>query len=39
MDEKQKWAVSVGYDKSEVDDIIDSVRRKKNIRIVLDTND
>ena len=29
LDETQKWAVSVGYDESDVNDIIKSVRKKK----------
>lgn len=29
LDEAQKWAASVGYEESDVDDIIKSVRRKK----------
>lgn len=28
LDEAQKWAMSVGYDESEVDDIVKSVRKK-----------
>ena len=29
LDEAQEWAASVGYQESDVDDIIKSVRRKK----------
>ncbi len=29
LDEAQKWATSVGYDESDVNDIIKSARRKK----------
>lgn len=29
MDEAQEWAASVGYEESDVDDIIKSVRRRK----------
>lgn len=29
LDEAQKWAMSVGYDESDVNDIVKSVRRKK----------
>ena len=29
LDEAQKWAKSVGYDESDVDDIVKSVRKKK----------
>ena len=31
LDEAQKWANSVGYNESDVDDIIKSVRRKKQL--------
>ena len=31
LDEVQKWAASVGYIESDVDDIIKSVRKKKKI--------
>lgn len=31
LDEAQKWAMSVGYDESDVDDIIKSVRGKKRV--------
>lgn len=31
LDEAQNWAASVGYDESEVNDIIKSARRKKRI--------
>ena len=31
LDEAQKWAASVGYTESDVDDIIKSTRRKKRI--------
>ena len=31
LDEAQKWAASVGYIESDVDDIIKSVRKKKKI--------
>lgn len=31
LDEAQKWAVSVGYDESDINDIIKSVRKKKKI--------
>ena len=31
LDEAQKWARSVGYDESDVDDIVKSVRRKKRV--------
>ena len=31
LDEAQKWAASVGYDESDVNDIVKSVRRKKRI--------
>ena len=31
LDEAQKWAMSVGYDESDVNDIVKSVRRKKRV--------
>lgn len=31
LDEAQQWAASVGYDESEVDDIIKSARKKKRV--------
>lgn len=31
LDEAQKWAMSVGYDESEVDDIVKSVRKKNRV--------
>ena len=31
LDEAQKWAISVGYDESDVDDIVKSVRGKKRV--------
>ena len=31
LDEAQKWADSVGYEESEVNDIIKSARRKKRV--------
>lgn len=31
LDEAQKWAMSVGYDESDVDDIVKSVRGKKRV--------
>lgn len=31
LDETQKWAASVGYEESDVDDIIKSARRNKKI--------
>lgn len=31
LDEAQKWAASVGYAESDVNDIIKSVRRKKTV--------
>ena len=31
LDEAQKWAMSVGYNESDVDDIVKSVRRKKRV--------
>ena len=31
LDEAQKWALSVGYDESDVEDIVKSVRRKKRV--------
>ena len=31
LDEAQKWASSVGYNESEVNDIIKSVRKKKRV--------
>ncbi len=31
LDEAQQWAASVGYDESEVNDIIKSARRKKRV--------
>lgn len=31
LDEAQKWAASVGYSESDVDDIIKSVRRKRRV--------
>lgn len=31
LDEAQKWAMSVGYDESDIDDIIKSVRKKKQV--------
>ena len=31
LDEAQKWAASVGYEESDVDDIIKSARRNKKI--------
>ena len=31
LDEAQKWAISVGYDESDIDDIVKSVRRKKRV--------
>jgi len=31
LDEAQKWAASVGYSESDVNDIIKSVRRKKRV--------
>ena len=31
LDEAQKWAMSVGYNESDVDDIIKSARRKKRV--------
>ena len=31
LDEAQKWAISVGYEENDVDDIIKSARRNKKI--------
>jgi len=31
LDEAQKWAMSVGYNENDVDDIIESVRKKKQV--------
>lgn len=31
LDEAQKWAASVGYDESDINDIVKSVRKKKKI--------
>lgn len=31
LDEAQKWAMSVGYDEEDVDDITRSVRKKKRV--------
>jgi len=31
LDEAQKWAVSVGYDENDVNNIVKSARRKKRI--------
>ena len=31
LDEAQKWEMSVGYSKSNVDDIVKSARRKKRV--------
>ncbi len=31
LDEAQKWAMSVGYDENDVDDIVKSVRKKKRV--------
>lgn len=31
LDEAQKWAMSVGYEESDVDDIVKSVRGKKRV--------
>ncbi|MCM1219848.1 MAG: AbrB/MazE/SpoVT family DNA-binding domain-containing protein [Lachnospiraceae bacterium] len=31
LDEAQKWAMSVGYNESDVNDIVKSVREKKRI--------
>lgn len=31
LDEAQKWAVSVGYNESDINDIVKSVRKKKKI--------
>ena len=31
LDEAQEWAASVGYNEADVDDIIKSVRRKKQL--------
>lgn len=31
LDEAQKWAMSVGYNENDVNDIIKSVRRKKRV--------
>lgn len=31
LDEAQKWALSVGYNENDVDDIIKSVRKKKQV--------
>ena len=31
LDEAQKWAKSVGYEESDVEDIVKSVRRKKRV--------
>ena len=31
LDEAQKWAMSVGYNVSDVNDIVKSVRRKKRV--------
>lgn len=31
LDEAQKWASSVGYDESDINDIVKSARRKKRI--------
>ncbi len=31
LDEAQRWAMSVGYVESDVDDIVKSVRRKKGV--------
>lgn len=31
LDEAQKWAASVGYTERDVNDIIKSIRRKKNV--------
>lgn len=31
LDEAQKWAASVGYDESDINDIVKSVRKKKRI--------
>lgn len=31
LDKAQKWAMAVGYEESDVDDIVKSVRRKKRV--------
>ena len=31
LDEAQKWAASVGYDESDINDIVKSVRKKKRV--------
>ena len=31
LDEAQKWAMSVGYNEGDVDDIVKSVSRKKRV--------
>lgn len=31
LDEAQKWAMSVGYDENDVNDIVKSVRKKKRV--------
>lgn len=31
LDEAQEWAASVGYDESDVDDIVKSARKKKRV--------
>lgn len=31
LDEAQKWAMSVGYKESDIDDIVKSTRRKKHV--------
>lgn len=31
LDEAQKWALSVGYQEKDVDDIVKSVRKKKRV--------
>lgn len=31
LDEAQKWAASVGYEENDVDDLIQSTRRKKRV--------
>lgn len=31
LNEAQKWAMSVGYSESDIDDIVKSTRRKKRV--------
>ncbi len=31
LDEAQKWALSVGYNENDVDDIVKSIRKKKRV--------